>query len=253
MTNRIINLADEAIRLYNSKISIKEISNILNINIKTVRRVLKKFNIEIRKSKKNLIGQSFGRLTVVRYVGNDKFQKCIWECNCKCGNKTEVRSSDLISNKVKSCGCYQSEVSRENIKISHKKYPKSYGFKGIGDIPGGYLSRIKHGAFSRNFEYSVTKEYLWNLFLKQERKCALTGLDIYFGKWKNKIQGKSTASLDRIDSSKGYIEGNVWWVHKDINNIKQDYTVEELIQYCKLIYEKHIKENKNIFGGVNSV
>lgn len=46
-----------------------------------------------------------------------------------------------------------------------------------------------------------------------------------------------TASLDRIDSSKGYLENNVQWVHKDINWMKQDYSHEEFLQYCKLIYE----------------
>jgi hypothetical protein len=38
-----------------------------------------------------------------------------------------------------------------------------------------------------------------------------------------------------IDSSKGYIEGNIQWVHKDINNMKWDFTQEEFINYCKLV------------------
>lgn len=41
-----------------------------------------------------------------------------------------------------------------------------------------------------------------------------------------------TASLDRIDSSKGYIEGNVQWLHKDINRLKINYSDEDLIQIC---------------------
>ena len=34
---------------------------------------------------------------------------------------------------------------------------------------------------------------------------------------------KGTASLDRIDSTKGYVRGNIQWVHKDINWFKRDY------------------------------
>lgn len=245
MTERILNLKSKIIELYLSeKKSTKEISIILEINVKTVRRLLKHFDVEIRGSKKNLLGQLFDRLTVVRYVGNDKFQKCIWECKCKCGNSSNVRGSDLIQQKVKSCGCLLSESSRENIKLSLIKYPKSAGFKGIGDLTGGYISQIKHGALIRNIEYSVSKEYLWDLYLTQNRKCAMTGLNIYFGlfgggkRWGKRDQ---TASLDRIDSLKGYVEGNVQWVHKDVNIMKQDFSVGELLNYCKLIVDSHEK------------
>lgn len=47
--------------------------------------------------------------------------------------------------------------------------------------------------------------------------------------------GNLTASLDRIDSSKGYIEGNVQWVHKRINKMKLDDSDTEFIEWCRLI------------------
>jgi hypothetical protein len=46
-----------------------------------------------------------------------------------------------------------------------------------------------------------------------------------------------TASLDRIDNSKGYIVGNVWWVHKDINTMKMDFPLEQFRSYCKRVSE----------------
>lgn len=157
----------------------------------------------------------------------------MWECRCQCGKMTIVRTSDLTSQKVKSCGCYHSETSRENVKKSHSKYPR--GYNNIGDIPSKYISQIKHRAFVKHREYSVSTQYLWDLFLKQNQKCSLTGLNIGFEKMGN------TASLDRIDSSKGYVEGNVQWVHKDINNIKQDFSLKDLLNYCELII-KHENE-----------
>ena len=110
-------------------------------------------------------------------------------------------------------------------------------------MTGGYISQIKHSALKRHLEYTLTKEYLWQLYLKQNKKCALTGLDIVF-KTRGKNQINPTASLDRIDSSRGYVEDNVQWLHKDIKNIKQHYTIDTLVNYCKLIidnYEKHSK------------
>ena len=46
-----------------------------------------------------------------------------------------------------------------------------------------------------------------------------------------------TASLDRIDSNKGYTIDNVQWVHKDINKMKMDLEEDVFIDNCKLIIE----------------
>ena len=66
----------------------------------------------------------------------------------------------------------------------------------------------------------------------QNKKCAITGTDIYFS---TKISGNGSASLDRIDSKAGYIIGNVQWVHKDINWMKADFGETEFIEWCKKV------------------
>ena len=64
----------------------------------------------------------------------------------------------------------------------------------------------------------------------------MSGIDILFADSCENSKYTS-ASLDRIDSSKGYIEGNVQWVHKDINKIKTDMSDNKFIEWCKLIAE----------------
>jgi hypothetical protein len=49
---------------------------------------------------------------------------------------------------------------------------------------------------------------------------------------------KNTASLDRIDSSRGYIEGNVQWVHKMANMCKQHYSQKRFIDMCIAVSNK---------------
>jgi hypothetical protein len=49
----------------------------------------------------------------------------------------------------------------------------------------------------------------------------------------------TTASLDRIDSSKGYIEGNVQWIHKHINKMKNNFNESYFIEICKKISQKN--------------
>lgn len=50
-----------------------------------------------------------------------------------------------------------------------------------------------------------------------------------------------TASLDRIDSLKGYTIDNVQWIHKHINYMKIDLTEQEFFHFIKQIYEYRLK------------
>jgi hypothetical protein len=75
---------------------------------------------------------------------------------------------------------------------------------------------------------------LWDLYLKQERICALTGLPIKLG-----TVNEISASLDRIDSTRGYTLDNVQWVHKDINRMKGDLTPERFLELCQLVAAKN--------------
>lgn len=43
-------------------------------------------------------------------------------------------------------------------------------------------------------------------------------------------------SKDRIDSNKGYVEGNVQWVCKEINFMKHALSESRFIELCKLVY-----------------
>lgn len=48
----------------------------------------------------DLSGQVFGRLTVIKYLGDRQ-----WLCKCSCGNETIVYASNLVRGHTKSCGC----------------------------------------------------------------------------------------------------------------------------------------------------
>ena len=67
-----------------------------------------------------------------------------------------------------------------------------------------------------------------------ERKCALTGLELSFGESNRDIKNR-TASLDRINSAKGYIEGNLQWIHKKLQKIKGNLLDKDLVFWCQKI------------------
>ena len=53
----------------------------------------------------DLIGQRFGKLTVVERFGPNKSRAILWTCKCDCGGSTRAITSDLRRGKVRSCGC----------------------------------------------------------------------------------------------------------------------------------------------------
>lgn len=181
--------------------------------------------------KKIEIGNKFGKLTVIEEVHKrGKHGGIRYKCLCECGNYHEAFATHLRRLKITHCGC------------SPHKASKHHQWKGVGEISGDFwYSHVVRSANGyklnnrerKSKELSITIEEAWNLFLKQNRNCAFTGLTLFFpSKWKDKSY---TASLDRIDSNKGYILGNVQWVHKHINIMKNKFPSDYFIEMCKLI------------------
>lgn len=62
----------------------------------------------------NLIGQKFGKLTVISRAENSKSNKTRWNCVCDCGNTSIPTGSALKNGKSSSCGCNQ-RVAASNV------------------------------------------------------------------------------------------------------------------------------------------
>jgi hypothetical protein len=113
-------------------------------------------------------------------------------------------------------------------------------WSGCGDLSGGHFSGIRCVALKRGLSFNITIDYAWLLFLEQGGKCALTGLPLTFSTQRQRWRGfPQTASLDRIDSSRGYEPDNVWWVHKDVNMMKKEYSLERFIEICHCVSQTH--------------
>lgn len=101
------------------------------------------------------------------------------------------------------------------------------------EIRLSWYAKCKTGAELRGLEWSLSEEYIWQLYLSQNKKCALSGVDIGW----SKIGSVHSASIDRIDSNAGYVLDNVQLVHKDINFMKQAFPQTYFIEMCKRVAE----------------
>lgn len=172
--------------------------------------------------------KKFGMLTCISYSHSDG-KNSWWLCRCDCGTEKILRSVNMRNKNNVSCGCHRK-----------KKGNQHNAWRGIGQLGNSVYGRLKLLAKKRSIPFEVSQEFLWKLFEKQKAKCALSGIDIILPTdYRPGYNSRSTASLDRIDSSKGYTNDNVQWVHKKINMMKQTYSQNEFIAFCKLVAEKN--------------
>lgn len=83
-------------------------------------------------------------------------------------------------------------------------------------------------------ETDISLDYLKEVWDNQKGKCAYTNIDMV-PKFFEKASTIYSASLDRIDSSIGYIKGNVQFVCLGINYAKNNFSESEIKQFIQSI------------------
>jgi len=166
-----------------------------------------------------LSGNIYGDYIVLDGETRRRGNSILFPVVCKCGKLAYCTKQELESGKRNRCDA------------CGKK--KRFGER-VDDISINFFHNYKRSATKRGIEFTITLEYIANLYKEQDGKCAISGvnIDIKGTPWKGQ-----TGSLDRIDPTKGYVEGNVQWVHKQINEMKWDLQPEEFYNMVKQIYE----------------
>lgn len=93
------------------------------------------------------------------------------------------------------------------------------------------LSRQKYQAVKDGKSYDIDLPYAWQIINQQGWKCALSGTPFVAAGGYTPNQ----PSLDRIDSSKGYVHGNVQFVTLRINLAKKNMSDADFISMCKQV------------------
>lgn len=96
-------------------VAIRKSANLLNAHAKScgcLRRGVAREKLE---------GRKFNKLTILSYVGRDKFRSSLYECICECGNKTKVKAENLKTGKTKSCGCLIFKPKNPELTLEEKE------------------------------------------------------------------------------------------------------------------------------------
>jgi len=222
----------------------------------------------------DMIGKTFGTFTVIR-VGEYIRHARHWVLSCSvCGTEKSVQGQYLRDGRYtgNNCpGCFANKKAcpegTKRCNSCHCALPLENFFfdkhhsDGIGawckqcikenkKVIYEMLSSAKGRAKEKGWDFNLTNEFLKELNEKQGGKCAYTNINLdwdYNRKGENRIicaANPTRASLDRIDSSKGYTKDNVQLVTFVVNMIKNAFTESEFLSTCQLIVQTAIENGK---------
>lgn len=166
------------------------------------------------KNIKNISGKKFGLLTAIRFVKRIN-GKTYWLWKCDCGKEKIIRYDNIVTKVGKvntiSCGCaFKSGKSKRNyLGRGYKLYQLWYGYK----------RRCKK--LNREFNLNIDE---FEHFITQP--CHYCGL-----------KPKDHNTIDRIDSRKGYVDGNCVPSCLRCNIAKSTYGYSDFLEWIKKVYD----------------
>ena len=155
-----------------------------------------------------------------KYIPTKSGGRYLWYCRCECGIEKWNSTTSLLYGRSMMC-----VACRNSDKNGSKE--KNPNWKGFGEVPGVVLQRIRQNAQrrGRHIAVEITCECLDAQWKKQGGRCVYTNRELNILK---------DASVDRIDSLKGYTRDNIEWVHKDVNKAKMALSRKD---FLRMVFE----------------
>lgn len=158
------------------------------------------------------------------------------ELKCSCGDTNPDNFYKNRKSKCKKCILECAKNKYSNLSESDKKYYIEIQNKWQdNNFLQFRLTSARARARVKNIPFEIDVAYLQSLLDQQENKCFYSGIEMELNR-----AGTYTASVDRVDSSKGYVKGNVVFVISAVNTMKNDLLEKEFLSIIESVYK-----NKN--------
>lgn len=163
--------------------------------------------------KKDYVGQTSGRLTVIGETVENGKRKLV--CRCECGNTKNILPSNFSRGHTLSCGCLKNDIISSGAHTTHGLRSKNIR---LYNIWKGMRKRCRNPKSNRWERYGgrgITVCDEWDDYS-------------VFYQWAMKSGYSDELSIDRIDNDKGYYPGNCRWSSpkEQANNRKTNHLIE---------------------------
>lgn len=186
------------------------------------------------KNRQDLVGQTFGRLTVLSTDYSQK--KAISTCLCSCGREHKAGRADLASGITKSCGCLKIDKAKENLeKVKDQTLP-------IQKLcVNREYEKYRRAAEARDRSFSLSLLDVERLLFGNCFYCDATPSREFKAPFKNQKKPEREIILcngiDRVDNSIGYIVENCVTCCPKCNLMKHVLSEDEFLEQVMRIAE----------------
>lgn len=188
----------------------------------------------------DLLGEKFGKLSVIENIGLSKHREMLWKCKCDCGNETIVNSYSLRKGSTKSCGCLCFEKRGRELKLKH--------WKVISMARSNMLTRCYNEKYSLYHRYGGRGITVFEEWINDSTA---------FYNWSINNGFSENLTLDRIDNDGNYEPNNCRWVTMQVqsNNrhtnriLTRNGESHTMAEWSRILKTPYSKIQKHIYSG----
>jgi len=155
---------------------------------------------------KDRTGERYGKLVALEYAGTKTYRsgnpgtrQAMWLCQCDCGNQIVVASSNLHKDRTRGCGCGRTGP--------RPTYRRRAGYAAGEAARKSVVKQYRYSAKHRGLECTLTEAELEMLVTSD---CHYCGCPPSIVRRPSPSGGEFVFNgIDRMDSTLGYVAGNV--------------------------------------------
>lgn len=193
----------------------------------------------------------------IRLDGYVRYRQICKHCRKKAKrNASKPVYEEIIRNGVQRCkycnvvkpidsfyanGCFSDGLKKYRARckdcillLSKERQPETYKDKirkKHSSVKNYISTLLNHCSKRKNKEYNLDIQYVLDIYEQQKGLCNISGVPMTF-----EYGAKTTnVSIDRVDNNKGYVKGNVHLVCYVANIMKNQFSIQEFIQFAKKI------------------
>lgn len=168
----------------------------------------------------DILGKVSGRLTVLSRLANNKNGRARWRCLCNCGNMISVTGKEFRAGHVKSCGCLQRDWATTGQRKEGVAFRQIY-------------TNYKCRAYNHKIKFSLSREEFYEL---TQKPCAYCNRSLT-NSYRERVEVFRYNGIDRIDSCRGYVSGNVVPCCQICNTMKMGLPLKVFLAHLKLVFD----------------